>query len=74
MAKPNIPAAERRARTATLETLFAARVQLVAGSVEEIFLYHAGHHCLAQWLSDSWGYDVRITGVTEDGFEVTRVG
>jgi len=65
---------ERQARTATLNTLSQARTTVGYGSVEEIFLYHAGHHCLELWLSEAYGYQVRITEVDDEGYTITRIG
>ena len=71
-ARKGIDPSERAARMLTMRSLRAARDKLLPGSVEAIFVYHAGHHCMEQWLSDSYGYEVRITGVTDDGYEITR--
>ncbi len=65
---------ERRARTETLNVLRKARAAVGYDSVEGIFMYHAGQHCIEQWLSDWYGYEVRITGVDDEGLSIIRIG
>jgi hypothetical protein len=73
MAK-RIPKHEREARDATFAALMDARDQLEDGSVEGIFVDHAANHCFEAWLSESFGYPVRIVCWTGDGVEIERCG
>ena len=73
MAK-RLPKHERAAREATFASLFDARDQLRPGSVEEIFVDHMADHCMEAWLSESYGYAVRIVRWTGDGVEIERCG
>ncbi len=74
MAAKRLPKHGRAAREATLTALMDASDQLDPGSVERIFLRHAGDHCIEQWLSEGLGYQVRIIAWTEGGPTVERVG
>jgi hypothetical protein len=65
--------AERQAHNTTLETLCGARDQQVYHGTVWFFLHHASTHCLEQWFSERYGYEVRITD-DENGVQVTRVG
>jgi len=74
MPKRRVNWREAKARELVFATFVVARDQLVPGSVERIFLDHAMDHCIEAWLSESYGYLVRIVCWNEDGCEVERIG